>query len=98
MSNMSVPDALRIASIFEADDIISVPAMACRILAKYVQYLEEQHTTPDIMFHCVAKATSENGNDGANVLHSACEYGYITEEQRDIALSQLESKSVDTPL
>lgn len=42
MSNMSVPDALRIASIFEADDIISVPAMACRILAKYVQELEAE--------------------------------------------------------
>lgn len=39
---MQIPDALRIAAIFEADDIISVPAMACRILAKYVQQLEEQ--------------------------------------------------------
>lgn len=39
---MKVSDALRIASIFEADDIISVPAMACRILAKYVQELEAE--------------------------------------------------------
>lgn len=42
MSNMTIPDALRVASIFEADDVISVPAMACRILAQYVKELEEQ--------------------------------------------------------
>jgi hypothetical protein len=41
-TRMQVPDALRVAAIFEADDIISVPAMACRVLAKYVQELEEK--------------------------------------------------------
>ena len=41
-TRMQVPDALRVAAIFEADDIISVPAMACRVLAKYVQELEAQ--------------------------------------------------------
>lgn len=40
MSRMSVPDALRVAAIFEADDVISVPAMASRVLAKYVAELE----------------------------------------------------------
>lgn len=49
MSRMSVPDALRVASIFEADDIISVPAMACRVLARYIQTLEENQIVPDIM-------------------------------------------------
>jgi hypothetical protein len=95
MSNMSVPDALRIASIFEADDIISVPAMACRILAKYVQYLEQQHTTPDVMFHCVAKSLDGYNQDNVAfaILDAACGYDYITEEQRDIAKRQM-----DTPL
>jgi hypothetical protein len=41
---MQVPDALHVASLFEADDIISVPAMACRVLAKYIKELEEQNT------------------------------------------------------
>lgn len=39
---MQVPDALRVAELFEADDVISVPAMACRVLAKYVQELEAE--------------------------------------------------------
>lgn len=39
---MDVADALRIAAIFEADDIISVPAIACRTLANYVKELEER--------------------------------------------------------
>lgn len=42
MSRMTVLDALRVASIFEADDIISVPAMACRVMAKYIKELEEK--------------------------------------------------------
>lgn len=37
---MDVVDAMRIAAIFEKDDIISVPAMACRTLANYVKELE----------------------------------------------------------
>jgi hypothetical protein len=37
---MQVPDALRVAELFEADDVISVPAMACRVLARYVKELE----------------------------------------------------------
>lgn len=40
--SMQVSDALRVASIFEADDIISVPAMVCRVLANYVKELETQ--------------------------------------------------------
>ena len=39
---MDVSNALRVASIFEQDDVISVPAMACRILAKYAKELEAQ--------------------------------------------------------
>jgi hypothetical protein len=42
MSNMRLEDALKVAEIFEADDIISVPAMACRILGKTVKDLTEQ--------------------------------------------------------
>lgn len=40
--NMSLEDALRVADIFEADDVISVPAMAGRVLAKGVRDLEKQ--------------------------------------------------------
>jgi hypothetical protein len=39
MTQMSVDDAIRVAQIFEADDIISVPAMACRILLKEIERL-----------------------------------------------------------
>jgi hypothetical protein len=46
---MNVPDAMRVAEIFEADDIISVPAMACRVLARYIQALEENQVVPEIM-------------------------------------------------
>jgi hypothetical protein len=41
---MTVDDALRVAAIFEADDVIAVPALACRILANYIRELEEQNT------------------------------------------------------
>lgn len=43
-SSMTVDDALRVAAIFEADDVIAVPALACRILANYIRELEEQNT------------------------------------------------------
>jgi hypothetical protein len=39
-SSMTVDDALRVAAIFEADDVIAVPALACRILANYIRELE----------------------------------------------------------
>jgi len=39
---MDVADAMRIAALFEKDDIISVPARACRTLAEYVKLLEER--------------------------------------------------------
>lgn len=37
---MDVKDALRVAELFEADDVISVPAMACRVMLKYIKELE----------------------------------------------------------
>lgn len=40
-TNMSLEDAMRVADIFEADDIISVPAMAGRILVAEVRRLQE---------------------------------------------------------
>ncbi len=42
MSKMNLEEALRIAAIFEADDVIAVPAMACRVMAKAIQDLSEQ--------------------------------------------------------
>lgn len=84
---MQVPDALRVAELFEADDVISVPAMACRVLARYTKVLEEQKwPMPDVMFQCVAMAMKDSA-----ILDVACEYGYITEEQRDIAKRQMDS-------
>ena len=38
---MNTQDAMKVAEIFEADDIISVPAMACRTLLKRVRELED---------------------------------------------------------
>ena len=40
--NMTVEEALRIADIFEKDDVISVSAQACRRLANEVQTLRLQ--------------------------------------------------------
>ena len=42
MSKMNLEEALRVADIFEADDVIAVPAMACRVMAKAIRSLEEQ--------------------------------------------------------
>jgi hypothetical protein len=41
-STMGLEDALRVASIFEADDVISVPARACRVLAQAVKDLTNE--------------------------------------------------------
>lgn len=50
MTTMTVADAMRVAEIFEADDLISVPAMACRILARYAKQLENDlaEVTPNM--------------------------------------------------
>lgn len=40
-STMSLDDAIRIARILEADDVISVPAKACRILVAEIDRLEK---------------------------------------------------------
>lgn len=42
MEVMTLDDAVRVARIFEADDVISVPARACRVLAKAIDNLEQQ--------------------------------------------------------
>lgn len=42
MATMTVADAMRVADIMEADDVISVVAMACRVLVKYTRDLETQ--------------------------------------------------------
>lgn len=42
MAHMDLEGAMRVAEIFEADDIISVPAMACRVLLKAVKELTDQ--------------------------------------------------------
>lgn len=45
MSRLNVEDALRIAQIFEADDIISVPAMVCRVMRHEILQLRQQIET-----------------------------------------------------
>ena len=42
MSTMNVEDALKVAAIFEADDIISVAAMSCRVLRHEILQLRQQ--------------------------------------------------------
>lgn len=39
---MKLEDAMRVADIFEADDVIAVPAKACRALVTEVRRLQEE--------------------------------------------------------
>lgn len=40
---MTLEDAMRVADIFEQDDIIAVPAKACRTLVAEVRRLQEEN-------------------------------------------------------
>lgn len=41
-TTMSLEDAMRVADIFEQDDVIAVPAKACRTLVTEIRRLQEQ--------------------------------------------------------